>query len=101
MSYDLRLACLVNNYWQVQSSTVVTNSYLQEMIMSVQNVLTHSELRRKNVIRLEVVGHASNEGLSWKGPGQDVSHVETRRYMMYLDVSFLQVVLQPLCGGLI
>ena len=51
--------------------------------------------RRKNVIRLEGVGYASNKGLSWQGLGQDVSHVEACRYMVYLDVTFLQVVLQP------
>ncbi len=32
----------------------------------------------------------------WQVLGEDVSHVEDRRYMMYLDVSFLEVVLQCL-----
>ncbi len=50
---------------------------------------------RKNVIRLEGVGYTSNKGLPWQGLGEDVSHVEARRYMMYLDVSFLQLVLKP------
>ena len=50
--------------------------------------------RWKNVIRLEGIGYASNKGLSWQGLGEDVSHVEARRYMVNLDVSFLQVVLQ-------
>ena len=46
-------------------------------------------------IRLEGVGYTSNKGLSWQNLGEDVRHVETRRYMMYLDVSFLQVFLYP------
>ena len=51
--------------------------------------------RRKYVIRLEGISYASNEGLSWQGLGEDVSHVEACRYMMNLDVSFLQEVLRP------
>ncbi len=51
--------------------------------------------RRKNVIRFEGIGYASNEGLSWQGLCEDVSHVEACRYMMYVDVSFLQVILEP------
>jgi hypothetical protein len=51
--------------------------------------------RRKNVIRLEGIGYTSNNGLSWQGFDEDVSHVEACRCMMYLDVSFLQVILQP------
>ena len=43
--------------------------------------------RRKNVIRFEGVGYASNKGLSWQGLGQDVIHVEACRYMMYLLLS--------------
>ena len=50
--------------------------------------------RWKNVIRLEGIGYTSNKGLSWQDLGEDVSHVEACRYMMYLDFSFLQVVLQ-------
>jgi hypothetical protein len=51
--------------------------------------------RRKNVIRIEGIGYTSNKGLSWQGLGEDVSHVEACRHMMYLDVSFLQVILEP------
>ena len=51
--------------------------------------------RWKNVIRFEGVGYASNKGLPCQGLGEDVSHVEVCRYMMYLDVSFLQVILEP------
>ena len=51
--------------------------------------------RRKNVIRIEGIGYTSNKGLSWQGLGEDVSHIEARRYMMNLDVSILQVVLEP------
>ncbi len=58
-------------------------------------MLSALRYRWKNVIRLEGVGHASNEGLSWQDLGEDVSHVEDRRYMVNLDVSFLQVVLNP------
>ena len=50
----------------------------------------------KNVIRLEGIDYVSNEGLSWEVLGEDVSHVESCRYMMNLDVSFLQVILDPL-----
>jgi hypothetical protein len=34
------------------------------------------------------------KGLSWQGLGEDVSHVEACRHMMYFDVSFLQVILE-------
>ena len=43
----------------------------------------------------EGIGYTSNKGLSWQGLGEDVSHVEACRHMMYLDVSFLQVILEP------
>ena len=39
--------------------------------------------RWKNVIRIEGIDYASNEVLSWQGLGEDVSHVEACRYMMY------------------
>jgi hypothetical protein len=37
--------------------------------------------RRKNVIRIEDIGYISNEGLSWQGLGEYVSHVEACRHM--------------------
>jgi hypothetical protein len=46
-------------------------------------------------MQIEGIGFTSNEGLSWQGLCEDVRHVEACRHMMYVDVSFLQVVLKP------
>jgi hypothetical protein len=45
---------------------------------------------------IEGVCVTSNKGHSWQGLGEDVSQVEACRHMMYLDVSFLQMALEPL-----
>ena len=80
----------VNTYSLVKRVCVGHASYI---LSALPLILSY---RRKNVIRFEGVGYASNKGLSWQGLGEDVSHVEARQYMMYLDVSFLQVILEPL-----
>jgi hypothetical protein len=41
------------------------------------------------------IGYTSKKGLSWQDLGEDVSHIETCRYMMHLDFSFLEVILHP------
>lgn len=80
----------INTYSLIERVCVAYPSYI---LSALPLILSY---RRKNVIRIEGIGYTSNEGLSWQGLGEDVSHVEARRYMMYLDVSFLQVILEPL-----
>jgi len=80
----------VNTYSLVKRVGVGHSSYI---LSALPLILSY---QRKNVIRFEGVGYASNKGLSWQGLGEYVIHVEARRYMMYLDVSFLQVILEPL-----
>ena len=46
------------------------------------------------MLRFEGICYASNEGLSWQGLCEDVSHVQVCRHMMYFDVSFLEVILE-------
>ncbi len=64
-----------------------------EYVLDMYHIFSQNSLilnyRWKNVIRLEGVDYASDKGLSWQGLGKNVRHVEVRRYMMYLDVSFL------------
>ena len=78
----------INKYSLVKRVCVEYASYI---LSALPLILSYS---RKNVIRFEGIGYASNEGLSWSGLCEDVSHVEDCRDMMYLDVSFLQVILE-------
>ena len=78
----------INTYSLIERVCVEYPSYI---LSALPLILSY---RRKNVIRIEGIGYTSNEGLSWQGLGEDVSHVEACRYMMYLDVALLQVVLQ-------
>ncbi len=48
----------------------------EEDYQELSNKITQVN-KQLNVRMDAVVGHASNEGLSWKGLGQDVSHVDT------------------------
>ena len=80
----------INTYSLIERVCVAYPPYI---LSALPLILSY---RRKNVIRIEGIGYTSNEGLSWQGLGEDVNHVEARRYMMYLDVSFLQVILEPL-----
>ena len=79
----------INTYSFIERVCVEYPSYI---LSALPLMLSY---RWKNVIRIEGIGYTSNEGLSWQGLGEDVSHVEARRYMMNLDVSFLQVILEP------
>ena len=79
----------INTYSLIERVCVEYPSYI---LSALPLILSY---RRNNVIRIEGIGCTSNKGLSWQGLGEDVSHVEARRYMMYLDVSFLQVILEP------
>ena len=79
----------INTYSLVKRVCVEYASYI---LSALPLILSYSW---KNVIRFEGIGYASNEGLSWQGLCEDVSHVEACRHMMYLDVSFLQVILEP------
>ncbi len=79
----------INTYSLIESICIAYPSY----ILSAPPLILR--YRWKNVIRIEGIGYTSNEGLSWEDLGEDVSHVEVCRYMMYLDVSFLQVILEP------
>ena len=72
----------INTYSLIERVCVEYPSY----ILSVLPLILR--YRWKNVIRIEVID-------SWQGLGEDVSHVEARRHMMNLDVSFLQVILGP------
>ena len=73
-------------YLSVERVCVEYSSYILSALPLILNY------RWKNVIRIEGIGYTSNKGLSWQGLGEDVNHVEACRYMMYLDVSFLQVL---------
>ncbi len=67
------------------------------MDLGTIKVLTWSSRDKKGVGEKRgsvLTSTTSNKGLPRQNLGEDVSHVETRRYMIYLDVSFLQVVLQ-------
>ena len=79
----------INTYSLIERVCVEYPSYI---LSALPLILRY---RRKNVIRIEGIGYTSNKGLSWQGLGEDVSHIEARRYMMNLDVSILQVVLEP------
>ena len=79
----------INTYSLVKRVCVEYSSYI---LSALPLILSY---RRKNVIRIEGIGYTSNKGLSWQGLGEDVSHIEARRYMMNLDVSILQVILEP------
>ena len=79
----------INTYSLIERVCVEYPSYILSALPLILNY------RRKNVIRIEGIGYTSNKGLSWQGLGEDVSHIEARRYMMNLDVSILQVVLEP------
>ena len=79
----------INTYSLIERVCVEYPSYI---LSALPLILSY---RRKNVIRIEGIGYTSNKGLSWQGLGEDVSHIEARRYMMNLDVSILQVVLEP------
>ena len=77
----------INTYSLVERVCVEYPLYILSTLPLILNC------RRKNVIRIEGIGYTSNEGLSWQGLGQDLSHGVARRYMTNLDVSFLQVIL--------
>ena len=79
----------INTYSLIERVCVEYPSYI---LSALPLILSY---RRKNVIRIEGIGYTSNKGLSWQGLGEDVSHIETRRYMMNLNVSNLQVILDP------
>ncbi len=79
----------INTYSLIERVCVEYPSYI---LSALPLILSY---RRKNVIRIEGIGYTSNKGLSWQDLGEDVSHVEARRYMTYLDISFLQVILEP------
>ena len=79
----------INTYSLIERVCVEYPSYI---LSALPLILSY---RRKNVIRIEGIGYTSNKGLSWQGLGEDVSHVEACRHMMYVDVSFLQVILEP------
>ena len=78
----------INTYSLVKRVCVEYASYI---LSALPLILSY---RRKNVIRIKGIGYTFNKGLSWQVRGEDVNHVEARRYMMYLDVSFLQVILE-------
>ena len=79
----------INTYSLVKRVCVEYASYI---LSALPLILSY---RRKNVIRFEGIGYTSNEGLTRQGLCEDVSNVEACRHMMYLDVSFLQVILEP------
>ena len=79
----------INTYSLIERVCVEYPSYI---LSALPLILSY---RRKNVIRIEGIDYTSNKGLSWQGLGEDVSHIEARRYMMNLDVSILEVILEP------
>ena len=79
----------INTYSLIERVCV---EYPSHILSALPLILSY---RRKNVIRIEGIDYTSNKGLSWQGLGGDVIHVENCRHMMYVDGSFMQVVLKP------
>ena len=79
----------INTYSLIERVCVETTSYILSVLPLILNY------RWKNVIRIEGICYTSAKGLSWQGLGEDISHVEAYRHMMYFDVSSLQVILEP------